>query len=451
MIRSSAAFQEHFDALTSKAFAALGAGQVLACELIAEDSQFVRLNAAKVRQAGQVQDATLRLKLFIQSPEGIRNGEASISLTGEETEDFPRVKAALESLQKEVPQLPLDPYAVLPQNRGNVEQIEEGNILGAEQVFDQLLPEIQGVDLAGIYASGSMVRGTANSLGQKQWFYTENFSLDYSVYTPMEKAVKSTFAGSRWNRSEFSQDLAQSKSLLAAMEKKPVRVPRGSYRAYLAPAAVSDLVGMFSWGCIGERAIRKGESPLRFLRTGERRLSALFSLTEDFSLGVVPRFNGEGDVAPEKIDLVREGQLVGSLVHSRTGAEYGVSSNGATSYEGLRSPSMASGSLKRDDIFKRLGTGVFLSNLHYLNWSDPFEGRITGMTRYACLWVENGEVVGPIETMRWDDGIYRFFGSELEAVTDFRAMIAETGTYHHRQAGGMLMPGMLLKSMNFTL
>jgi hypothetical protein len=88
MIRSSAAFQEHFEALTAKAFAALGAGQILACELIAEDSQFVRLNAAKVRQAGQVQDATLRLKLFVQTTDGIRNGEASISLTGEESEDF---------------------------------------------------------------------------------------------------------------------------------------------------------------------------------------------------------------------------------------------------------------------------------------------------------------------------------------------------------------------------
>jgi len=187
------------------------------------------------------------------------------------------------------------------------------------------------------------------------------------------------------------------------------------------------------------------------MRTGERRLSPQFSLTEDFSLGLVPRFNGEGDIAPEKIELIREGRLVGSLVHSRSGAEYGVVSNGATSGEGLRSPSMAAGSLRREEIFKRLGTGLFLSNLHYLNWSDPFEGRITGMTRYACLWVEEGEVVGPIETMRWDDGIYRFFGSELEAVTDFRALIAETGTYHHRQAGGMLMPGMLLKSMNMTL
>ena len=28
------------------------------------------------------------------------------------------------------------------------------------------------------------------------------------------------------------------------------------------------------------------------------------------------------------------------------------------------------------------------------------------MTRYACFWVEGGEVVGPIKDMRWDESLY---------------------------------------------
>ena len=451
MNRSVAAFQEHFEELCADAYAALKSAEILACEFIAEDSQFIRLNAAKVRQAGQVQDATVRLKLFLKAQDGVRCGESSLSLTGDSEADRGRVLQALRSLQQELPTLPVDPFAVLPARRGDVEQIEEGQLLAPEKVCDELLSECRGADLAGIYASGTMARGTSNNLGQKQWFYSENFSIDYSIYTPAEKAVKSTFAGSRWSKSEFAQDLAQSRSLLQAMERPAVKIPKGKQRVYLAPAAVSDLIGMFSWGGVSERSIRKGESPLRFLRIGERSLSPLFSLTEDFTLGLVPRFNGEGDISPETVPVIDRGQLVGSLVHSRTAAEYGVPANGATSGEGFRSPSMKAGDLKRGEIFSKLGTGVYLSNLHYLNWSDPFEGRITGMTRYACLWVENGQVVGPIETMRWDDGIYRMFGSELEAVTDFRSVIAETNTYHQRHVGGMLMPGMLLRSMNFTL
>ncbi|MBU6375361.1 MAG: Zn-dependent protease [Bdellovibrionales bacterium] len=451
MNRPISSFREHFESLVDVAFKTLSTAEVLACELIGEDSQFVRLNAAKVRQAGQVQDASLRMRLFLRRDEGVRSLENTFSLTGDWKSDESRLMAVISEMQNEVQRVPVDPYAVLPTNRGQVSQIEEGKLLNSEEVCDRLLSDCVGLDLAGIYAAGAVIRGTANSLGQRQWFYAENFSLDYSLYTPAEKAVKSTFAGSRWNRSEYLQDLDQSKRLLSAMENKPIRLNRGNYRAYLAPAAVADLVGMFSWGCVSERSIRKGESPLRFLRTGERRLSSLFSLTEDFTLGVVPRFNGEGDIAPERVPLIEQGHLVGSLVHSRTASEYGISSNGATAGEGFRSPSMDPGNLKREDILKSLGTGVYLSNLHYLNWSDSFEGRVTGMTRYACLWVEDGEVVGPIETMRWDDSLYRFFGSELLAITDFRSVIAETSTYHHRQLGGMLMPGILLKEMNFTL
>ena len=67
------------------------------------------------------------------------------------------------------------------------------------------------------------------------------------------------------------------------------------------------------------------------------------------------------------------------------------------------------------------------------------------------LELENGQVIGPAETLSWDDGIYRLFGTELEALTSHRALIAETGSYFFRQTGAMLLPGMLLRSMNFTL
>ena len=74
---------------------------------------------------------------------------------------------------------------------------------------------------------------------------------------------------------------------------------------------------------------------------------------------------------------------------------------------------MASGQLNQEDVVKEIEKGLYLSNIHYLNWSDNAGGRITGLTRYACFWVEGGEIVAPIETMRFDDSFYRFFGNKL--------------------------------------
>jgi predicted Zn-dependent protease len=53
---------------------------------------------------------------------------------------------------------------------------------------------------------------------------------------------------------------------------------------------------------------------------------------------------------------------------------------------------MAAGSCPSRGL-KTLGTGVYISDLHYLNYSDRQACRMTGMTRFACLWVEDGELV----------------------------------------------------------
>ena len=112
---------------------------------------------------------------------------------------------------------------------------------------------------------------------------------------------------------------------------------------------------------------------------------------------------------------------------------------------------MKEGLIEEQDILKELNTGVYLSNLHYLNWSDQLGGRVTGMTRYACFWVEDGEIISPIDDMRFDDTIYNFFGDKLEAVTSKSRLNPSVGTYGGRNLGGVHCPGIILKSFELTL
>ena len=103
------------------------------------------------------------------------------------------------------------------------------------------------------------------------------------------------------------------------------------------------------------------------------------------------------------------------------------------------------------DILKELGTGLYLSNLHYLNWSDLVSARVTGMTRYACFWVEDGEIVGPIKDLRWDESLYDALGSKLMALSSHAEIDAATGTYYQRSLGGSRTPGALVDGFTFTL
>ena len=114
-------------------------------------------------------------------------------------------------------------------------------------------------------------------------------------------------------------------------------------------------------------------------------------------------------------------------------------------------PDEESGLFLKDTDIKELNTGVYLSNLHYLNWSDQLGGRVTGMTRYACFWVEDGEIISPIDDMRFDDTIYNFFGDKLESVTNKLRLNPSVGTYGGRNLGGVHCPGIILKSFELTL
>jgi predicted Zn-dependent protease len=445
--------KNYFETLAQSIFKSLKPNEHLSINLNGDDTQFVRVNSAKVRQAGVVENYFLSFTFVIGNDnKALKSGGAQVTLTLDAAEDLRRVNHWLNRFRAELPGFPIDPYAELPTATVESSSHEtKGTLIPRGQVADDLLSTVQSVDIAGIYAAGSVVRAMANSAGLMHWFTTESFSFDYSLFTDGQKALKSGYAGTTWDQTRYTTDLQNSVEKLARLRIPSRKLERGDYRVYLAPAAFDDLVQMLSWGGVSEMAIQKSLSPLRYLRHGEKTLSPKFTLTEDFSSGLVPRFNEKGDLAPIKLPLIEKGKLVSSLVSARSAKEFNIPSNGASSSEGLRSPVVQKGTLKESEILAKLGTGLYLSNLHYLNWSDQVNGRITGMTRYACFWVENGKIICPIENLRFDETIFDVFGDALEELTDFDEYQAVTGTYFNRQIGGSRTPGALLSKMHFSL
>jgi predicted Zn-dependent protease len=371
--------------------------------------------------------------------------------TGAIAMDQAQALAALAALRLDVPQLPENPYLVLPSGESTSREVHAGELLDAESVASTVLASVADLDFAGIYAAGSLIRAYADSVGQRHWFATDTFSLDYSLFTESGQAVKETLAGSRWDQADYEAQIAAARLQLERLSQPAKTIQRGQYRTYLAPAAVHELVYMLSWGGVSEASYRQGGSCFGAMRRGEKQLSPKFTLRENFSQGLVPRFNELGEVAPQRLPLIAQGELVNLLVSSKTAKEYGLEPNGANQEEVLRSPELLPGTLQRDRILAELGTGLYVSNLHYLNWSDRPNGRITGMTRYACFWVEDGEIVAPIENLRFDDSLYQFWGENLVELTDFQAFIPDVGTYDHRNLGGVLVPGMIVDNFTYTL
>lgn len=436
-----------FFALADHAFAALARDEVLLLNFTGEVTDFVRFNHAQVRQPMTVRQAQLRAALIV----GQRRSEVALALTGDAAQDGERLLAAVRELRAELPSLPEDPFLLYSTEASSSERVERGALPAAAQAIADVVDAARGTDLVGLLASGPVMRGHASSFGARHWHAVDAFLLDWSLYHSGDKAVKCAWSGSAWDRAELEHRLDAARAQLTHLGTPARTIPPGEYRAYLAPAALDELLWMLNWGGVSAKAQRTKQSCIQKLVEGKATLSPLVTLTEDTTGGLAPSFDEAGYTRPGQVELVRAGRHAGSMVSPRTGAEYGIPANGADEDEGMWALAVAPGTLPEADALAALDTGIWVGNLHYLNFSDRTNGRVTGMTRFATFWVEGGRIVAPLAVMRWDDTLYRMLGENLEALTDAPQWILNNGTYGHRSVQTSRVPGALLRRMAFTL
>ncbi|MBB3102324.1 TldD/PmbA family protein [Azomonas macrocytogenes] len=436
--------RDHFTALLANLGPLLKADEGFTLSYRAETSDFVRFNQARVRQAGQVQQVFVTLTLFL----GDRHAEFELAMSGVIGEDHLRLHQALEHLRDVVPTLAPDPYLRLNREPWQSEVVQMAAGPDTAAVVEQIIQVGSGLDLVGIYANGPQYRGFASSWGAFGWHAASSFSFDWSLFHDNGQAVKSTYAGQRWDNEAFIRRMAFAYEQLDYLGRPARTLAPGDYRAYLAPAAVEEILGMLSWG-FSAQALATGASPLQRLFGGSVPLSPLLSIDERVAGGLAPAFTSEGP--RQALRLLDKGQPAERLVSSRSAAEYGLTANGAGSGEYPLALAIAGGELDEGDVLAHLGTGLYIGNLWYTNYSDRPAGRLTGMTRFATFWVEDGKLQAPVNTMRFDDSVFSFFGPYLEALTREPELLLPTGTYGSRQTGSTAVPGALLGRFTLTL
>lgn len=412
----------------------------------AEASEFIRFNHAKVRQAGQVQQASVHFKLIDNG----RHADLSITLSNDPEVDRQRLADGLQQLRETLPLLPADPYLMLNHTHWQSHHVQDQPLPGSEQVVEEIGRAGAGLDLVGIYAAGPISRGFASSGGAFGWHQANSFNFDFSLFHENGEAVKASYAGHAWDSQAFALRFQQAREQLEFLGRPLRTLAPGQYRAYLAPAALEEIMGMLAWGGFSAQSIASKHSPLQKLYAGDAALNPLVSLDEQVSGSLSPAFSDEGYPRSD-LSLIAAGSANAQLINSRSAAEYGLTTNGAGSGEYPSALNMAPGRLSQQEILKQLGTGLYISNLWYLNYSDLPAARMTGLTRFATFWVEDGQIQGPVSTMRFDDSLYSLLGSQLEDLTQEREMILSTSTYGQRSTGSSHLPGALVKGLTLTL
>jgi len=439
--------RKYFEQLANEVCGPVGGIDRVSLYWAGESSDFIRFNHAQVRQATHVAQRYGTLSVVA----GARQATSRITLTGDTAADAAALLAERAGLIDDLPHVPEDAYLLLPTDVSNTERDAAGRVPSASQVIEAVVNHGRDTDLVGFYAGGPIARGFADSRGQRNWHRVESFHLEWCLYRGGDQAVKSAYAGTLWDDASFDGRMSAAREQLGLLSR-PVKVlAPGAYRVYLSPVAVADLLGTLSWGGFGHKDLQTGVSTLIQAHRGQASFSESIMLTEASGEGIAPRFQSDGFVKPGSVPLVKNGSISGTLVSPRTAREYGVPANGANGSESPDALAMTGGTLDANDVLAALGTGVYISDLHYLNYSDRQACRMTGMTRFACFWVERGQIVAPIGVMRFDDSLLRMFGEGLEALTQSCELVPDSSTYQERTLRSVTAPGAIVRGFQFTL
>ena len=444
--RPDPVFAARFAALSAFVASSVRGGEILFAALRAERSDYVRFNGARVRQAGAVERSVATLRLID------RGRQARIACTLGEPAAIEAVLAeGLATLRTALAPLPPDPHACWQALPAASQCLRDGSVAGPGAVIDAVVDAAGADDLVGVYAGGVLVRALASSLGHRHYHESLSCGLDFSLQLGGDRAVKENWSAEHWDAAALRAAVGAARERVQAMRRPSRRLAAGEQRVLLAPRALAALVSLLGWGGFSERAWRTGQSPLARALRGEASLHADFDLVDDCDALGVPRFQDDGFERPARLPLIARGRPARRLVSPRSAREFGVADTGADDDERPFAPCVSPGRLPDAQALSALDTGVAISDLWYLNYSDRDACRVTGMTRFATLWVERGVPVAPIEPMRFDDSLYRVLGERLASLTDVARRMPVTETWDGREPGGVRAPAALVEGLRFTL
>lgn len=227
----------------------------------------------------------------------------------------------------------------------------------------------------------------------------------------------------------------------------PLELDPGSYEVVLEAKAVAAMLLFPAYLGFNGKAYAEGTS---FAHLGEAQFDERIHLWDD---GTDPRSLGrpyDAEGTPKgRLDLVAAGVTVG-LAHDRrsaalAGVEPSGSSIGQESFGGYPGDLfLGAGDESLEQLIASVERGLLVTDFWYNRILDPKTQVVTGLTRNGLFLIEGGEVVGPVQNLRYTQSVVGALapGHVLGIGDDAQLVSNEGGIVH--------VPSLRLSSWSFT-
>lgn len=269
-----------------------------------------------------------------------------------------------------------------------------------------------GLTAAGFLTASSGASAIANSAGM--FAYHPSTSVDYELTVRTADGTGSGWAAlAHRDWSVLDTATMHARAVERALgSRMPTELESGDYPVVFTASAVADVLTLLGRS-LSARSADEGRSafsaPGEGTKVGQRLLDRRFQLESDPAGLGSSTWDGDG-LPLERQVWFRDGVLE-QLAYDRYWAE----KQGVRPTGGPGSLRMGGGEATLEELVRGLDRGLFVTRLWYIRSIDPRTILYTGLTRDGVFWVENGEIVRPVNNFRWNDSPLTAFAS-IEAL-----------------------------------
>jgi predicted Zn-dependent protease len=302
---------------------------------------------------------------------------------------------------------------------------------------------------SGSFQSGLSELAIANSHGV--WAYHISSSADLSTILLGENSTG--FAGQVGSSAKDidAESVANTAIQKVVLGKNPRDVAPGEWDVILEPQAVNELITFFAFMGPNARIYHEQASFLSG-KLGTKVADEKVSIVDDpLHPDAFPMpFDFEG--YPKQKTSIIENGILKSLVYD---SYYATRFNATNTGHALPAPNTGGpiplhltilpGNTSRESMIKNVKRGLLVTRLWYIRVLNPRSLSLTGMTRDGLFLIENGEIVGGVKNMRFNQSISEML-QNVEAIEDTLTPLSS----FESEIGINRMPSLHIKNWTFS-
>ena len=284
-----------------------------------------------------------------------------------------------------------------------------------------------------------------NSNGlEKIWEVSPIYLEVKAVHNESQITVLETFGGEDFNR--FDQEVFISRLLtkIGYAGNEVIDVEPGYYDVVLAPRCIAEFVQYLSYGT-SARALDQHSSYFEG-QIGQQLFPASVTITDDPSDNdlITYDYNNEGHIY-QPLTLIDKGVFKAFTCNSYYHHKTGLPKNGNVASCLKLSP----GDQILGHLLAKVKRGLYISSLHYMNFINPKETSLTGLTRDGTFLVEDGKITKVVNNLRFTERIDRII-KNIVALENRSETVPFSDNYEFFSIESAKAPHVLVKDFNIT-